>query len=87
MQGELFVCGGQAHDNNQSVAQAVIRRGYARAGIAIETLPEGVILDWRDGFWMGVNYGDKPYPVAVPANAKILVGSRVLPPAGVVWKE
>ena len=61
---------------------------YERAGIAIETLPEGVVLDWRDGFWVGVNYGDKPYTVAVPANAKILVGRRVLLPAGVlVWKE
>lgn len=77
-----------ADTDSGALEQAVIRRVYERAGIAIETLPEGVVLDWRDGFWVGVNYGDKPYTVAVPANAKILVGRRVLLPAGVlVWKE
>ncbi|MBJ6107677.1 beta-galactosidase [Hymenobacter sp. BT523] len=70
-----------------ALEKEVIRRVYERAGIAIENLPDGVMLDWRDGFWVGVNYGEKPYTVAVPAGAKVLVGERVLQPAGVVvWQ-
>ena len=71
-----------------ALEKEVIRRVYERAGIAIETLPEGVVLDWRDGFWVGVNYGEKPYTVPVPAGAKVLIGDKVLKPAEVVvWKE
>ncbi|MBD2723633.1 beta-galactosidase [Hymenobacter armeniacus] len=71
-----------------ALEKEVIRRVYERAGIAIENLPDGVMLDWRDGFWVGVNYGEKPYTVAVPAGAKVLVGEKVLQPAGVVvWQE
>jgi len=68
--------------------KAVLRKVYQQAGIAIENYPEGVMFDWRDGFWVGVNYSDVPYNVTVPANGKVLLGSKVLKPADVViWKE
>jgi beta-galactosidase len=71
-----------------ALEKAVLRRVYQQAGIAVRELPEGVILEWRDGFWVGVNYSGKPYTVALPANAKILIGQKVLKPADVlVWKE
>lgn len=67
---------------------SALAKVYQRAGIRIENFPEGVILEWRDGFWTGVNYSDKPYNVAVPAKAKVLIGKKVLKPADVVvWKE
>ncbi|MFD2324067.1 Beta-galactosidase C-terminal domain [Mucilaginibacter galii] len=70
------------------MGKAVLRRVYQQAGIPVRELPEGVILEWRDGFWVGVNYSGKPYTVALPANAKILIGQKVLKPADVlVWKE
>lgn len=66
--------------------RAVVRKVYKQAGIAIEDYPEGVMFDWRDGFWVGVNYSDAPYNVAQPG--KILIGSKVLKPADVVvWQE
>lgn len=66
----------------------VLARVYRQAGIGIENYPKGVMFDWRDGFWVGVNYSDNPYTVTIPSSGKLLMGERVLNPAGVVvWKE
>ncbi|MGI4863029.1 MAG: beta-galactosidase [Janthinobacterium lividum] len=71
-----------------ALEKAVIQKVYQRAGIALADLPDGVILDWRDGFWVGLNYSSQPYTVPVPAQGKVVIGSPVLQPAGVVvWKE
>jgi len=68
--------------------KAVLKKVYDQAGIATENYPEGVMMDWRDGFWVGVNYSGNIYNVSTPANAKILIGSKTLKPADVVvWKE
>lgn len=68
--------------------KAVITRVYAQAGIRLENYPKGVMFDWRDGFWVGVNYSDNPYTVTLPASAKLLIGEKVLKSASViVWKE
>jgi len=68
--------------------KAVIARIYKEAGINTANYPEGVIIDWRDGFWIGVNYSGKAYNVSLPATAKILIGIKTLQPASViVWKE
>lgn len=68
--------------------KSVLRRVYQQAGIPVKELPAGVILEWRDGFWVGVNYGDRVYNVNVPASGKVLIGDKALKPAGVVvWKE
>lgn len=66
----------------------VLRKVYTDAGIGLQNLPEGVILEWRDGFWVGVNYGAKPYLVPLKPGAKILIGQQLLKPADVlVWKQ
>ncbi len=71
-----------------ALEKAVVNKVYQRAGIPAANLPEGVVIDWRDGFWIGVNYSEKPYTVPMAANAKILIGSKILKPADVVvWKE
>ncbi len=68
--------------------KAVLAWVYRQAGIGIENYPKGVMFDWRDGFWVGVNYSDNPYTVNLPASAKLLMGEKVLKPASViVWKE
>jgi beta-galactosidase len=47
-----------------------------------------VYVDWRDGFYVAVNYSSENYAVDVPANGKILIGDKELRPAGVVvWSE
>lgn len=71
-----------------ALEKAVLRQVYRTAGIATENLPEGVMIDWRDGFWVAVNYSGKPYTINLPVNAKVLIGSKVLPTTGVaVWQE
>jgi beta-galactosidase len=68
--------------------KAAIKKVYQLAGIAPANLPKGVILEWRDGFWVGVNYSAKTYHVNIPATAKVLIGTANLNPADVVvWKE
>lgn len=71
-----------------SLEKTVLARVYRQAGITIENFPEGIILDWRDGFWVGLNYSGKPFQFTTPAKATIVVGSKLLKPADVVvWKE
>jgi beta-galactosidase len=65
----------------------VLKKVYTRLAIPLENYPDGVLVEYRDGFGMGMNYTDQAYTVPVPAGAKILVGSATLKPAGVVvWK-
>lgn len=71
-----------------ALEKAMLKKVYNEAGIAIKDLPDGVIIEWRDGFWVGVNYGEKAYEVPVPEKANILIGTRTLKPADViVWKD
>jgi beta-galactosidase len=71
-----------------ALEKAVLTKVYQQASIATENFPEGIMIDWRDGFWVGVNYSGSAYHVSVPVNAKILIGSKLLKPADVVvWKE
>jgi beta-galactosidase len=71
-----------------SLEKDVLRRVYQQAGIGTANLPDGVMIDWRDGFWVGVNYGEKPYLVNIPLTSKVLIGTKLLKPASVVvWKD
>jgi beta-galactosidase len=66
----------------------LVRGVYRRAGVAIEDLPAGVFLEWRDGAYIAVNYNPSPARLAVPAGAEILHGRQPLAPAGVLaWRE
>lgn len=65
----------------------VLKKVYESAGIALNELPEGVIINWRDGFWIANNYSSSNITLNIPKDAKIIIGSRDLSPAGVaVWK-
>ena len=66
----------------------VMRRVYEEAKVTVDDLPYGVVKEWRDGFYVALNYTSTTQDIAIPSHAKILIGSRVLEPAGVVvWKE
>jgi beta-galactosidase len=66
----------------------VLRTVYARAGAAIGGYPPGVTVEWRDGFFVAVNYSSRPFIVPVGAGATFIFGANPLPPAGVlVWRE
>ena len=66
----------------------VVRRVYEEAGVPTEDLPYGVVKEWRDGFYIALNYTSDIQEIAIPDEAEILIGSARLEPAGVVvWKE
>ncbi len=68
--------------------KAVVRRVYERAGIGVENYPEGIFVEWRDGFWVAVNYSSTAFDLPLPAGAEVLLGGRKLDPAGVcLWVE
>ena len=65
----------------------LVRTIYANTGVVIENLPKGVLIEWRDGFYVGVNYTDDSVILPIPESAKILIGENPLAPAqAVVWK-
>lgn len=64
----------------------ILKRVYNEAGVIIEDLPEGVLLEWRDGFYIALNYNSEIQYIDIPLSAKVLIGSNKLDPAGVtVW--
>ena len=72
--------------DDKKLEKAILQDIYQNAGISIENYPEGVIIDWRDGFWIGVNYSDKSYSIDAEKDA-FIIGSNYLKPAGTsVWK-
>ncbi len=65
-----------------------LKKVYQRAGIGILDLPEGVLVEWRHGFGIGLNYSSQNQSIPVPAKAKVLIGRKELKPADVViWQE
>jgi len=73
--------------NNGLLEKDVLKKLYAILNIRIENYPEGVTVDYRDGLGIGVNYSDKIYQMHIPDEAKVMIGSKELPTAGVVvWK-
>ena len=60
---------------------------YNKASIEISNLPEGVVILWRHGFWIALNYSSVPHDIDVPANSTIILGQRNLKSAEVlIWK-
>lgn len=73
--------------NDGTLEREIVRNVYSRAKVAIEDLPKGVFIEWRDGFYVGVNYTNEPITLPIPKGSKILVGQNPLQPAqAVIWK-
>ena len=72
---------------NGDLEADLLRGVFKRAGVTV-ALADGFFVDWRDGFWVATNFSAQDQPAPIPANAKILIGSRDVPTAGVtVWQE
>lgn len=75
-------------DSNEGALEArLVHDEYARAGAAPADFADGFLVDWRDGLWIATNFTDHPQTAPIPADAKILIGERQVPIAGVtVWQ-
>jgi beta-galactosidase len=77
-----------ADTDDSKLEKAILRETFQHAGVTTEDYPVGVYVYWRDGFNVAVNYSSEDYVVHVPVNAKILIGDKLIKPAGVVvWVE
>ncbi len=66
----------------------LLRLVFRGAGVATENFDDQLFVDWRDGFWVATNFTSKDQTAPVPTGAKLLVGTKVVPPGGVaVWAE
>jgi len=65
----------------------VLTKLYKRQGIPVENYPEGIMVEYRDGFGIALNYSDKVYEMNLPAGAEILIGNKAIKTADVlVWR-
>lgn len=67
--------------------QAVLKKVFETNGVVVQELPEGVMINWRDGFWIACNYSSSNVALDLPMGATKLVGGDLFSPAQVwVWK-
>jgi beta-galactosidase len=72
---------------NGKLEKEILKKTFEAAGITTNEQPEGVMVNWRDGFWVAINYSSTKVSINIPANAKIILGSKELDIAGVVvWQ-
>jgi beta-galactosidase len=65
----------------------VLHLVYERAVAGPESYPPGVYVEWRDGFFVAVNYSSRPFAVPTGPGARIVLGSNPLRPADVlIWR-
>jgi beta-galactosidase len=66
----------------------LLRSLFERAGVAVRSLPNGFYVEWREGFWLATNFTEQTLPAPIPAGARLVLGNKDVPPAGVtVWVE
>jgi beta-galactosidase len=71
---------------NGELEIALLRKIYAATSPA--ALKPDFLVDWRDGFWVATNFTSNPQPIPAAPNAKLLIGTRTVAPAGVsVWVD
>ena len=77
-----------AWSNDGELERQVLRKLYKRMGAKILDLPSYVFTEWRDGFWVTVNYTSEMVKAPVSEEANVLIGEPELAPgAYVVWKN
>jgi beta-galactosidase len=83
--GTVTYCGAYAE---QSLCEAIIDRIAMSAKLAVTPLPPRVQLLRRGPHRILLNYQDKQIDAPAPKNARFVLGSRQVEPAGVaVWEE
>lgn len=62
----------------------ILKRVYSDHGIDTMDLPAGVLVEYRNGLGIVLNYTDKPYTFSLPDGAECVIGSEEIPTAGVL---
>jgi beta-galactosidase len=70
-----------------SFERKIVRDIYEKTGVKIEDLPKGVYMEWRDGFFVAVNYTDDSFYFPVGEKSRIILGSNPLKSASaIIWQ-
>jgi len=84
--GRVYYVG--AWSKGDELEHAVLKQAFSDAEAQTLNLPPYVFVEWRDGYYVGVNYSSDTVTVPLPATARLLLGTANLPPGGVtVWQE
>lgn len=85
-QGTVTYIGVDSDDGR--LEKQVLAKLYKEVGVATLSLPDGLLVEYNDGFWFGLNYSSENQDIAIPSEAKILIGQKTLKPAElVIWKQ
>jgi beta-galactosidase len=77
-----------AWTDSRNLEKQVLRKVYRKAGADILDLPNYVFTEWRDGFWIAVNYRSESVEAPIHPGSRILIGDETLEPGDVaVWKK
>ncbi|MBY0424164.1 MAG: beta-galactosidase, partial [Cytophagales bacterium] len=77
-----------ADSDDAQLEMAILSKLYTQQGVQTQNHADGLVVEWRDGFWIAVNYATQPVEVPIPSSVKILFGSKILKQAEVVvWME
>lgn len=83
--GTVTFIGADSHGGR--LEKAVLKELYGRLSIDLLELPAGVNIEYRDGFGIAVNYGDRTHRLPVEGK-EFIIGGADIPVAGVsVWKQ
>lgn len=84
--GSVTYVGVDSKDGN--LEKEVLKKLYKKLNISLLDLPEGLHIEYRDGFGIAVNYGEKAYVLPISDKSEFIVGGNSIPKAGVsVWNE
>ena len=71
---------------NGDLEKYLLQKTFNDLNIKTLNLPQGLHIEYRNGFGIAVNYADKSYELPLPANTKFLIGGKTIDVAGVsVW--
>ena len=82
-EGKVWYIGIESVDGQ--LEKDIIKQAYQQNKVCCEDYPEGVFVEYRDGFMVAVNYSSKEY--TLKHEGEFLIGDKTLSPADVaVWK-
>lgn len=83
--GSVYYIGVVSKD--KQLEKEVLRKIYTENGASILDLPDYVFTEFRDGYWITVNYTSEVIAAPIPGSGKIVIGTeKVAPGEVVVWK-
>lgn len=83
--GEVMYVG--FHSVDGYAEEKLLRSFYLRNNAQILDLPDYVFVEWREGYWVAVNYSSKKFELEIAKNQQIVLGERIISPGAVtVWK-